>query len=405
MYRHILITSLASLFLILIPHAEAQDAMESGSDSLFSADAEAGVTSSSGASVDEAETQPAAGNDSSVDANGNMTIKANGDYSSPIDLSRGNLIVSAGASVTKSVRVRNGNILLGDNSEILGNVTVDTGNLTVGENGDIQGSVSVGGSLIVKANANISGPVSVRSSGVIIVGDNVDMEGTLTSAGGLKIGANADVKLFLSGQSVEIDGKVYKLGGKILASGSNTSVGLPFVPKLKDGQVMTATTTAPLEAQQGEQTASSEPEQSSDTDDDWTLGASNFFLPDIADIQDEEDIAEYVSDVISANTDVRAMKLTAEAIDLDYKAPVALFGFIPMNVQARISVSKDKTVDVSYPWYSFLMSTDEEELKEAVSKTVEDSLSASAGGMQNGFSAKIQATIANGILSAFKDLF
>lgn len=400
MYKHILITALASLLLILVPHADAQNAMGNDSDSIFSADADVSVT----ASEDTATPSTTAGNGSSIDANGNMTIKPDADFPSSIDLSRGNLTIGAGASVAKSIRVRNGNVLFGDNSEALGNVTVDNGSLTVGENGNIKGSASVGGTLVVKDNVNIAGPVSVLSSGTMTVGNNVNMEGTLTSASGLKVGANTDIKLFLSGQAVQIDGKVYKLGGKILSSGANTSVGLPFVPKLKDGQVMMTASTSPLETS-GSETASSESGQSSDAGDDEAFGADGFFLPDIADIQDEEDISAYVSDVISANTDVRALNLTAEAIDLDYKTPAALFGFIPMSVPAHITVSKDKDVEISYPWYSFLMSTNKQELQDAVSKTVEDALSSSAGNMPNGFSAKIQATIANGILSAFKDLF
>lgn len=401
-----------SVLLLAAPYAYAQSMtsdLDAQIDSDYSSASSGSVSATSAADASDDDAAASSGADdrssvSTVDASGNMTVNTNEDYLSAIDLKTGNLTVGTDASA-KSIRVRGGNVTLKSNTDV-DSVTVDVGSLTMGDNVTISGNVIVGGKLTAGKNLDITGSVSVGSAGTITIGDNSDITGTLTSPAGLRIGSNSDIKLFLSGKAGEIDGKVYKLGGTILASGANTSVGLPFVPKLKDGQVMTAASTSPLEMPESV-AASSEPERSSgaDEDDDWASGSDDFFLPDIAGIQDDEDITSYVSDVISANTDVRALKLTSEAVNLDYEAPAALFGFIPMTVPARISVSKDKTVDVSYPWYSFLMSTNEEELQDAVSKTVGDALSASAGDTQDGFSAKIQATIANSILSAFKNFF
>ena len=404
MYKHIILVSFASLLLFMTPHAGAESVLDSDLDSITSSSFEADTTSANAddESTDSGESVTTR-SATSVDANGNLTIKPNEDYTLPIDLVRGSLTIGSGASATKGVRVRSGNVILGDNSEVIGNVTVDSGNLTIGENADISGNVSVGGTLTVKDNVDVTGTISVASSGVITVGSNVDLESTLTSSGGLKVGANTDIKLFLSGQSAQIDGKIYKLGGKILSSGANTSVGLPYVPKPKDGEAVMVTTTTSAsvpQAQEGESVQSSDIEQASTEGN--VEGSDSFVLPDIANIMNEEDITAYVSDIISSNMNVRTMDLTPEEVSLDYKTPVALFGFIPMSVPTHITVSKDKEIGISYPWYSFLMATNKQEVQNAVLESVKE---ATTGETSAGFSAKIQATIANSILSAFKNLF
>lgn len=333
---------------------------------------------------------------SSIDANGNMTVKAGKDYPSPINLTKGSLTVNMDGSV-KSVQVTNGNVTLHDNTSILGNLVVTNGNLSIGSNVTISGSVTVGGTFSAKDNLAVSGPVSVGSTGVLTIGSNSDITNTLTSPGGLKIGSNADIKLFLSGKTAEIDGKVYKLGGTILSSGVNSDVGLPFVPKPKNGTPVTPTGTTAGSVQSAAQTTN--------TDASAETSAAN--IPDISDIVSADDINSYVSDVISNDENVKELNLSSEAVDLNYEMPASLFGIIPMSIPTRITVSKDKDVAVSYPWYSFLMAKNKKAVQDAVMESVGSSISSSPLGddTTSGFSAKLQASITNSVLSALRNLF
>ncbi|MDD3531343.1 MAG: hypothetical protein PHV99_02015 [Candidatus Pacebacteria bacterium] len=416
MYKHIVLISFAGLLLAALP-ASAQTltnewgSMSSGSDATDAANLtttntnDAGIDASQSAGDATAADTSAADTSSisSIDANGNMRINSGEDYTSPIDLAQGNLELGSGATVSKSVRVRTGNVILGSGAELRAGVIVDTGNLTLGTDASVAGNATVGGALSLGANAEITGSAVVRSADTISLGSNADIGGTLTSAGSLQAGANADVKLFLSGQTADIDGKVYPLGGTIASAGSNASIGLPFVPKPKDGSAIVPSGNTINEALPIGTTGSNEQPASSENGN----FSGDIALPDVSNILNGGDISKYVSDVISSNTKVKGLDLTSEAVNVDYQTPASLFGFIPMTIPTHIAVSKDKNVDVSYPWYSFLMTTNKDAIKTAVSENVQKALTTAAptDTASNGLSTKIQALIANSILSAFNSIF
>jgi hypothetical protein len=422
----IILYSFISFLFVATPLAHAQG-MTNGFGSIYSGDnadvtnivngatnssnmssSDNAVTSSSDTGNDTSDQDTGGTNISTTDAQGNLTINANEDYPSAIDLNQGNLTVDSGAT-TKSIHVRNGSITLKSDSEVTGSITVDNGNLTIGSNATVNGNIEVNGILTVKDNVDITGSISTGSSGTIMLGSNVDIKGTITSAAGLKAGSNTDVTLFLSGKTIDIDGKTYKLGGTILASGGNTSIGLPFVPKTAGSAVSTETTASNTSSattlQKNDQgSVSTSPDQlGASATDTATTDLVNTAMTGVATIQNQDDVSNYISDILSTDHNVTDASASSDAVNLDYKTSASLFGFIPVTVPAHVSVSKDKTVNVTYPWYSFLMSTNKQAVQDAVSQAV--SSTTDTTNTSDGFSARVQATITDNILSAFKNLF
>lgn len=358
---------------------------------------------------------------SKVDANGNLTIRAGEEYESAINLTRGNLIIKNGAVVFNNIYLGSGNAVLEDNSEVKGNIIIKNGSLKIGNGVKVYGDISTY-SLSAFDNIDITGSVDVTSANSIIkVGNNFGIGKTLTSKSSLAIGANGEINLFLSGFSAEVDGKVYKLGGKILSMGTNTVVRLPFVPVLKnaDGsEVKTMANVSNILTKEDNSVDIAKDESledeysSTDVIDDQEEyeGDDNFYkgtstLPDVNNIINVDDINSYINKIYEIDSNISNLHMSGENVEINYKTPTKLFGFIQASTPVNIKVSQDSNVKVSYPWYSFVFRISFNE------KTISDSVDASIKSIfdlntvtTDGLSPKLQASITNNILWGLKGL-
>ncbi len=431
--------------------ASLADDILSGNNLQGNGTADVGADVAVPSSVNDAEELDAP---SKVDANGNLTIKTGEVYKTAVSIS-GTLTVNSGADVQRGITA--GNVKLGEDVNVEGNITV-SGNLNMGSNVSVKGNVKVGGSTVstgnttiegsvntgtlsIASNFDITGPVFVTSeSSTIVIGDNSDVPGTITSKSGLKIGNNSDVGLFLSGDSVEVDGKMYKLGGKIISKGANTDVGLPpLPPKPKSAtstvNVVSNTSVAPTSEDNTDYTSNTSNKigasvNVNDMVNKITAGvatstgatankfnnavgqAANLTQKaldianksiDFSKITTVEDVNKYVADVTNIDQNISSTSLSSDGVNVNYNVPASLFGFIPTSLSADVSVSADKNVDVNFPWYSFLFSTpaSESDIASNISSSV-DALSTSS---MDTLSNKMQVSILNSVLSAFGGLF
>ena len=359
-------------------------------------------------------------NPSKADASGNLTLRDGEVYESPINIT-GNLIANANSKITKGFQT-GGNARLGDDVDVTGNATVG-GNLTSGDNVKVSGNVKVNGGITSLGNATIEGsvtaatlsaganfdvvgPVFVTSAGsVIYIGDNSTLDSTLTSKAGLQVGANVDIKLFLSGDSIQVDGQFYKLGGRIVKRGGNTTVGLPYIPKPKtvsadNNKVVNDTSVAPT-AVDNTNYVPAETVNSNAADVAQQVDAINTDA-----ITSSDDVNSYIDQVSSIDKNVVDVNSSDSSVQVNYKVPATLFGFIPTTLSTDVSVSSDKNVDVKFPWYSFLFSTktSKADIKTNITNAAKDALN-SVSANDTSLSAKAQATILDKVFSGFENLF
>ncbi|MFZ2039017.1 MAG: polymer-forming cytoskeletal protein [Minisyncoccia bacterium] len=394
---------------------------------------------------------------SKVDANGNLTLRPTEVYNADVNLSNGTFTANPACGVVGNVVVNNGDVKFLGDVYIKGSLTVNGGNFTASGNVKVSGNIKVSGKVEIQGNAAIEGsvtagtlslgpnsyivgPVFVTSeNSTITVGPNGQLRNTLTSKSGIVAMSNAYVKLFLNGDTIEIDGVPYKLGGKIISTGPLAKVGLPYVPKPKASstvEVIKNTSVAPTEIDKTDYTSGTDDDRGaavqkqinsmegiageaskSTVDADGKITTSigqvnslaqhiNKVVSDLGGINkiiSIDDVKSYVSEVSSIDENIGETELSDEEVSLDYDVPASLFGFIPASLSTSVNVSKDKNVDVKYPWYSFLFSTpaSEADLEADITETV-NTLSTSS---TEALSAKLQVSILNSVLSIFGGLF
>lgn len=110
-------------------------------------------------------------------------------------------------------------------------------------------------------------------------------------------------------------------------------------------------------------------------------------------ITGETDLSGYVAAQIKADKNVSTVETSESGVEVTYDTPAKLFGIFPMTVQTTVNVDADGTVNVSYPWYGFLLSTEGGDLETQLQTVVKTELSAAAGKSAVMASADVQADV------------
>lgn len=112
----------------------------------------------------------------------------------------------------------------------------------------------------------------------------------------------------------------------------------------------------------------------------------------------QEDLRIFAMAALEANEDLEAMSFANDEVMVSYKAPGSFIGIIPVAMNTSVTVSQDGQVEFDYPWYSFLVVKDAEELEAAIQSEVDAVLAASAdGGWTNYDRAKLAGSIASAL--------
>lgn len=72
---------------------------------------------------------------------------------------------------------------------------------------------------------------------------------------------------------------------------------------------------------------------------------------------------------------IESMQLGSDELSFTYDQRARLLGFYPMTVAATATVDADGSIEISYPWYGFMLSTNEDELEADLESRVAGALS------------------------------
>jgi len=115
-------------------------------------------------------------------------------------------------------------------------------------------------------------------------------------------------------------------------------------------------------------------------------------------VRTQADLSGYVAAQIVADENISEVEASAQDVSVTYAQRAKLFGFVPVHVEATATVMADGSVDVSYPWYAFLMTTNEAELEASLHESVEGSAAlAATADASVGFDSQAQAELVNEI--------
>ncbi len=122
----------------------------------------------------------------------------------------------------------------------------------------------------------------------------------------------------------------------------------------------------------------------------------------------ESEISGYVAAQMAADANVSKVESSRSRVSVTYPQKAMLFGFVPVTVEATATVLANGAVDVRYPWYTFLMVTNEvdleSEIESRVSTLPSPSLAASAETSVE-LSARAQAELIDTMRVAMESAF
>ncbi|KKW44028.1 MAG: hypothetical protein UY94_C0037G0004 [Parcubacteria group bacterium GW2011_GWA2_56_21] len=98
-----------------------------------------------------------------------------------------------------------------------------------------------------------------------------------------------------------------------------------------------------------------------------------------ADVSTDAELSSFIAAQVQADKNVSQVEASADNVAVTYKQNAKLFGFIPITVDATATVDAGGKVNVKYPWYAFLASTNKADLKAKIQSRVDAVLDGSMG--------------------------
>ncbi|HUQ30100.1 MAG TPA: hypothetical protein VM103_01115 [Candidatus Paceibacterota bacterium] len=76
-------------------------------------------------------------------------------------------------------------------------------------------------------------------------------------------------------------------------------------------------------------------------------------------VSSEAALETHAMTLTKSDENLEAVALSSDKISLSYREPAKLFGFITLHVPIQVTVTASGEAKVHYPWYSFLMATNQ----------------------------------------------
>lgn len=89
-----------------------------------------------------------------------------------------------------------------------------------------------------------------------------------------------------------------------------------------------------------------------------------------------ESLQTHAKTLVSDDAKVSSVELSSDKVAVSYQEPAKLFGFIHVSVPVTVVVAASGTTSISYPWYSFFLSTDQASLAVRTRDTVSSEFAA-----------------------------
>jgi len=125
-------------------------------------------------------------------------------------------------------------------------------------------------------------------------------------------------------------------------------------------------------------TATSSDSADADTDSDTGLTGTVGAVIDPLTVRTDADLETYAEATVSSDERVQDVNVTEDEVSIEYDERAHLFGVFPILVTATATVDSEGKVSVRYPWYRFLMSTQQEALEASANAEVRAALSGDA---------------------------
>ncbi len=252
-------------------------------------------------------------------------------------------------------------------------------------NGTAQTAASAPGGVSGSASISADGSVSVGSGGTN-ASNSANVSGSGSVGGIVDTGLGARVKgvvnAIIGGPASSSNSGGGSSGGSAgsntgSASGSGSTQGSATVSGTSGADIVTIVITR------------------ADVDGGATVSVS----ASPANVRTNADLGGFIAAQVQADKNVSQVEASADNVAVTYKQNAKLFGFIPITIDATATVDAGGNVNIKYPWYAFLASTNSAELEAKIQDRVDAVLGANVSG-----NASAQGTLAanagkNGVVS------
>ncbi len=115
--------------------------------------------------------------------------------------------------------------------------------------------------------------------------------------------------------------------------------------------------------------------------DNAALGDSATTIKSDAGVETSADarLRSAVNAIAAEDANVSAVSVSESEVMLAYQQPAELFGFISITVPVKVAIEASGKAEVRYPWYRFLLATNQESVEARVDALVREQVDASAG--------------------------
>jgi hypothetical protein len=87
-------------------------------------------------------------------------------------------------------------------------------------------------------------------------------------------------------------------------------------------------------------------------------------------VMTDADLKGFAATEVRNDSNLNGIKIADDKIEVHYKQPARFLGIIPMMVSVGVNVYSDGSVNVDYPWYSFLALTNKADLEASIESEV-----------------------------------
>jgi len=87
-------------------------------------------------------------------------------------------------------------------------------------------------------------------------------------------------------------------------------------------------------------------------------------------VKTRAELSGYAAAEMKADSNIASIEAASDNVAVTYKQHAKLFGFIPVTIDATATVDASGNVEVSYPWYAFLMTTNKADLEARIQSQV-----------------------------------
>lgn len=88
-------------------------------------------------------------------------------------------------------------------------------------------------------------------------------------------------------------------------------------------------------------------------------------------VVDEDGLADYAERVAAIDKNVKKIVIDESGVQVNYRQPAKLFGFIPFSLTVSASVDNEGKVKVKFPWYTFFVKHTMQDLKFNLEESVQ----------------------------------